>query len=147
MKNELELLKSICEQQVLNLMNKCEWNTFPKYRKVEDYEIRLTDVCLWHMQLWTSSKRRYVANKLEKLGILEVIKRRSYSPVCVRFIDEKYNLFIFDLCQKSLIGFKYISGNGWNSYPQYTKTTRGESEISRISNIIYNQILQDFNLH
>lgn len=146
MSDLIELLKSICEQQVLSLMNKCEWNTYPKYRKVADYEIRLMEVCLWHTNLFTSSKRRYLAEKLQKIGLLEIVKRQKHSPICIRFIDEKYNKMAFDLCEKSLVGFDYLSGNGWNSYPQYTRLDHGKSEVKRISELLFIEISNDFNL-
>ena len=146
MRSEIELLNAICKVQVIRLMDMCELHTYPKYRDIRDYEIRLSQVCLWHTNLWTSSKRRYVAEKLEKIGVFEIIKNQKHSPICIRFVDEKYNQIAFDLCKESLIGFNYVSGNGWNSYPQYTKSEHGIIEVDRISKIIYENIINDFKL-
>lgn len=147
MKKEIELLNAICKLQVNGLMDMCERWTYPKYREVKDYEIRLAHVCLWHTNIWSSSKRKYYADKLESIGIIQIIKSQKHSPICSRFIDEKYNKMAFDLCKKSLIGFNYISGNGWNSYPQYTRSEKGINEVDRIAEIFFNEIIKDFNLN
>ena len=147
MKTEIELLRSICEIQTLNIMNHREVWTYPKFREHDDFDLNRQRVCLWHTNLWTSSKRKYVALKLEKLGVIEIIKNGAYSPICIRFKNKEYLKEVFKNCQESLAGFSFVSGNGLNSYPQYTRTENGKSEVLRISELFFNKIIKDLKLN
>lgn len=146
MESHLQLLRSICYVHVMNIMNRCESNIFPKERIMADYEFDFMNVCLWHTHLWSSSRRKYVALKLEKLGLISIVKQRDYSPICVRFSNGEYNKIVYDWCKKSMIGFEYISGNGFNSYPQFTLKEDGKDEVKRLSEILFNKVCSDYNI-
>lgn len=146
MSNERELLESICSIAVTNIMGECEHNTFPKIREIDDYKFKFMRVCLWHTNLWTSSKRKYTAKKLESLNVIHIVIESKYSPICVKFNDEKYNRMVYELCKKAIAGFNFISGNGFNSYPQFTRTDDGKDEIKNIAKVLFDAIVKDYNL-
>lgn len=146
MTNEAELLKSICDVAVLSIMDLCEWKTHPKFREIKDWELELREYCLWHTGLWCSSKRKRIAMKLEHLNTIEFSSDRKGSPICVRFKNKDYVKLIHEKCIDAVSDFDYMSGVGFNSYPQYTKTDKGKHEVELISKLIFDKIVSDFNL-
>lgn len=130
---DLELLSGVCHAIAKCFVDMAEFHTFPKQRVVAEYEIRLAKVGLCCIPFECASKRLRIAKKFDKAGLITLSQYRKGGTWDVKFTSLDLSRKIYEMATESVVGFDFKKGNGWTSYPQFSKTRAGFSEVDSLA--------------
>ncbi|MDU4032422.1 hypothetical protein [Acinetobacter sp.] len=134
---ELELLLGICRVIAKRFIDMAEFHTYPKQRVAAEYEIRLAKVGLCCVPFGPTSKRIRIAKNLDKAGLVTLSQFRKGGTWDVKFTSLDLSQKIYDMALKSVEGFEFHEGKHWVSYPQFSKTSKGFSEVERLGQMAF----------
>lgn len=141
--SKLLLLEAICNVVARNIVDLKEQNTHPRKRELDNINKRYMYCCLWNTKIWTSSKRKYWANKLEEVGAIKIRNDKIGSPICLDISNQDIVMRAYNYCDDVVNGFDFKVGNGWISYPQLSKTVVGLNLIDAVSEMLYREIVSE----
>ncbi|AWL27106.1 hypothetical protein DJ533_00025 (plasmid) [Acinetobacter defluvii] len=129
--DEKDILRGMCAVAAKSIIDKAESDRFC-FNRYDDDKLRLKQFTLFYVPCESSAKRLSLARKLESKGLIKLHQYRKGAAWTYQFVDFEITNKIYIEAYEIVSKFNFVKGNGFISFPQFSKTKQGFNEIDQL---------------